>query len=104
MKGFWAWASDSKEQDKLLRKIMQEDELVEIIGAISNSPNGLSNAQVDRLLMNNSQWRTLSHMRELIALGFVEYKVQFFGDPGKYALTELGKTTWSRLQAMASGL
>ena len=38
-------------------------------------------------------------MRELMALGFVQYDVQFFGDPGKYQLTDLGKTIVSRLQA-----
>jgi len=99
MKGFWAWPSEPKEQDKLLRKMMQEDELVKILSALAKSPDGMSNAQLDKLLVNNSQWRTLSHMKELIALGFVQYNVQFFGDPGKYALTELGKTVTSKIQA-----
>jgi hypothetical protein len=69
---------------------MQEDELALILSAISKSPDGLSNAQLDRLLSNNSQWRTLSHLKELIAIGFVQYNMQFFGDAGKYALTDLG--------------
>ena len=99
MKGIWAWPSEPNEQDKTLRKIMQEDELVTILVALAKSPEGLSNAQLDRLLANNSQWRTLSHMRELTALGFVQYHVQFFGDPGKYEITDLGKTAVSRIQA-----
>ena len=77
---------------------MQEDELVPILATLSKSPNGLSNAQLDRLLMNNSQWRTLAHMKELMALGFVTYNVQFFGEPGKYELTDLGKAATSRIQ------
>jgi hypothetical protein len=96
MKGFWTWPSDPKDQEKVVEKITQEDELMSIMTMLSKSPDGLSNAQLDRLLANNSQWRTLTHMNELIALGFVQYNVQFFGDPGKYILTELGKTIASR--------
>ena len=66
--------------------------------ALANHQEGLSNAQLDRLLANNSQWRTLLHMRELVALGFIEYQVHFFGDSGKYQLTDLGKTIVPRLQ------
>jgi len=99
MKGIWVWPSDPKDQEKTLRKIMEEDELVTILTALAKSPEGLSNAQLDRLLSNNSQWRTLSHMRELMALGFVQYHVQFFGDAGRYELTDLGKTIVSRIQA-----
>jgi hypothetical protein len=99
MKGIWTWPSEPKEQDKTLRKIMQEDELSTILVMLASHPEGLSNAQLDRLLANNSQWRTTVHMRELMALRFVQYNVQFFGDSGKYQLTDLGKTIVSRLQA-----
>lgn len=99
MKGIWTWPSEPAEQEKTLRKMMQEDELVTILGALSKSPDGLSNAQLDKLLTNNSQWRTVSHMRELMALGFVRYDVQFFGEAGKYQLTDLGKTIVPRIQA-----
>jgi len=99
MKGIWAWPSEPNGQDKTLRKIMEEDELVTILVALAKSPEGLSNAQLDRLLSNNSQWRTLSHMKELLALGFVHYHVQLFGDAGKYEITDLGKTAVSRIQA-----
>ena len=97
MKGFWFWPSEPKEQDKVLRKMRQEDELATILAALARSPEGFSNAQIDNLLRNNSQWRTVSHMMELTALGFVQYKVHFFGDPGKYQLTDLGKTVLSRI-------
>jgi hypothetical protein len=99
MKGIWAWPSEPGDQEKTLRKIGEEDELVTILAALMKSPEGLSNAQLDRLLSNNSQWRTLSHMKELIGLGFVQYHVQFFGEAGKYELTDLGKTVVSRIQA-----
>ena len=78
---------------------MEEDELGTILAALSKTTEGLSNAQLDKLLSNNSQWRTLSHMRELAALGFIQYQVQFFGGAGKYELTDLGKTIVSRIQA-----
>jgi len=99
MKGIWVWPSEPKDQEKTMRRIMQEDELWAILGALAKTPGGLSNAQLDRLLSNNSQWRTLSHMRELTALGFTQYRVQFFGDAGKYELTDLGKVVVSKMQA-----
>jgi hypothetical protein len=98
VKGFWAWPSEPKEQDAVLRKIMGEDELVTILAALAKSPAGLSNAQLDKLLANNSQWRTLSHVKELMALGFVQYHTQFFGNPGEYELTDLGKAVVARMQ------
>lgn len=98
MKGIWTWPSEPKEHEKILRQIEQEDELVEILSALQKNPHGLSNAQLDRLLTNNSQWRTLPHMNELIALKLVQYHVQFFGEAGLYELTDLGKTIISALE------
>lgn len=99
MNGIWAWPSEPRDQDETLRKITQDAELLTILLALAKNPQGLSNAQLDRLLSNNSQWRTLSHMKELLALGFVQYHVQFFGEAGKYEITELGKTVISRIQS-----
>jgi hypothetical protein len=96
MRGIWVWPSEPKEQDKTLQKILREDELVAILIALANNPEGLSNAHLDRLLANNSQWRTLLHMKELMALGFVDYRVQLFGDAGKYQLTDLGRAIVSK--------
>jgi hypothetical protein len=97
MKGIWGWPSETKDQDKTLRKVMEEDELATILIALAKSPQGLSNAQLDNLLSNNSQWRTLTHTRELLALGFIQYKIQFFGEPGKFELTDLGKIAVARI-------
>ena len=80
MKGIWFWPSESKEQEKTLQSVLREDEFVTILLALAKGPDGLSNAQLDKLLENNSQWRTLLHVKELMALGFVEYRVQFFGE------------------------
>jgi len=99
MRGIWVWPSEPNEQDKILQKILREDELVTILLILAKKPEGLSNAQLDKLLANNSQWRTLLHMKELMALGFIGYHVQIFGDPGKYQLTELGKAVVSKIQA-----
>jgi hypothetical protein len=99
MRGIWVWPAEPKEQDRTLQKILREDELVAVLIALTNNPEGLSNPQLDRLLTNNSQWRTLSHMKELMALGFVDYHVQLFGDAGRYQLTELGRAIVSRIQA-----
>ena len=98
MRGIWVWPSKPNEQDKTLQKILREDELVAILIALANNPEGLSNAQLDRLLANDSQWRTLLHMKELMALGFVDYHVQLFGDAGKYQLTDMGKAIVTRIQ------
>ena len=98
MRGIWVWPSKPNEQDKTLHKILREDELVAILIALANNPEGLSNAQLDRLLANDSQWRTLLHMKELMALGFVDYHVHLFGDAGKYQLTDMGKAIVTRIQ------
>jgi hypothetical protein len=99
MRGIWVWPAETKEQDRTLQKVLREDELVAILIALANNPEGLSNAQLDRLLTNNSQWRTLLHTKELMALGFVDYRVQLFGDAGRYQLTELGRAIVSRILA-----
>jgi len=98
LKGIWAWPSSANDQDNTLLKVMREDELATILFALEKTPQGLSNAQLDKMLTNNSQWRTLKHMRELISLGFVQYHVEFFGNAGGYTLTELGKAAIARMR------
>lgn len=98
MRGIWTWPAGPKDQDKTMRRIMQEDELAKILFALAESPQGLSNAELDRFLSNNSQWRTLPHMKELMALGLVGYHVQFFGEPGKYEITDRGRALTTQMQ------
>jgi hypothetical protein len=58
---------------------------------IANSVEGLSNPELDELLADNSNWMTLWSVRQLLALGFIDYKVDLFGGPAKYTATELGR-------------
>jgi len=99
MKGIWTWPSEPAEQAKAILKVAREDELVSILTALTESPEGLSNAELDKLLKNNSQWRTRIHLEELLATGLVQYNVQLFGNAGRYELTELGRSVMSRIQA-----
>ncbi len=63
--------------------------------AIAKSKDGLSNAQIDDALSEYSHWQTRWVVDQLISLGFADYKVDLFGGPGKYVLTELGKNALS---------
>ncbi len=92
MKGTWFWPEEPKAQARVLRTVRGDEHLPIILAALAKSKDGLSNAQIDNMLANNSQWRTLWHLRQLTALGFVQYEVEIFGDAGKYMLTELAKT------------
>jgi hypothetical protein len=89
--GLWVWPADAKGQRRMLRKISKSEHLVAGMQAIAKSKDGLSNAQIDEALSDFSQWETRWDADQLISLGFVDYKVDFFGGPGKYLLTELGK-------------
>ena len=51
----------------------------------------MSNPEVDEALGNNSDWVTIWTVRQLLALGFIDYKVDLFGGPSRYFVTELGK-------------
>jgi len=64
--------------------------LMAALGGIAKSKEGMSNSELDELLADNSNWMTLWPVRQLPALGFVEYKVDFFGGPAKYTATDLG--------------
>ena len=97
MKGVWFWPSDAKEQEKILRKIMASEPILAALTALSKSKEGQSNAQLDSALASFSQWNTRSIIDQLLSLGFVEYKIEWFGDAGKYVLTELGKDVLRRL-------
>ncbi len=90
-KGLWVWPSDPKGQRRILSEISGSPHLKAALQGIAKSAEGLSNPEIDELLADNSEWITLWTVRQLLALGFVEYKVDFFGGPAKYVATELGK-------------
>ena len=93
--GLWVWPADQKEQRRTLKRVAESEHLVAAMQAIAKSKEGLSNAEIDDVLTDNSNWMTRWVVDQLVSLGFVDYKVQFFGGPGKYDLTELGRNALS---------
>lgn len=96
-KGLWVWPADSKEQQRTLRRVSRSEHLVDAMQAVAKSKEGLSNAEIDDVLTNNSDWMTRWVVEQLVSLGFIEYKVDFFGGPGRYKLTELGADALSAI-------
>jgi hypothetical protein len=65
--------------------------------AIAKSKEGLSNAELDDVTGDSSNWMTLWVIRQLTSLGFIEFRVDLFGNPAKYELTELGRNALSMM-------
>jgi len=93
--GLWVWPADPKAQRKVIRQVAVDKHLVAAMTAISKGKQGLSNAELDDLIGDNSEWMTLWVIKQLTALGFIEYKVDLFGGPARYQLTELGRNVLS---------
>jgi len=91
-KGLWIWPSDPKAQRTVLRRVAASPHLVAALTAIAKSKDGMSDTELDDSINDNSEWTTLWVIRQLTALGFVEYKVDFFGNPARYQLTDIGKS------------
>ena len=90
--GLWVWPSDARAQNKTLRKVLLAPHLVPALAAIAKSKEGMSNSELDELTADSSEWMTLWVVRQLTSLGFIEYKVDLFGGPAKYQITELGRS------------
>lgn len=86
----------------MVAKVSESEHLVAAMKAIDKSKQGLSNAELDELISDNSEWITLWITRQLLSLGFIDYKVDFFGNPAKYTLTDLGKAVLQRLTVQAA--
>jgi hypothetical protein len=95
--GLWVWPADQKEQRRVLKKIAGSEHLVAAMQALAKSKEGLSNAEIDDVLADNSNWMTRWVVEQLVSLGFIEYKADFFGGPGRYKLTELGANALSAI-------
>lgn len=93
--GLWVWPSDPKGQRKVLRQVAALPHLMAAMMALAKSKEGLSNDELDDKINDNSEWMTLWVVRQLTALGFIEFKIDLFGDPAKYRLTELGRQALS---------
>ena len=89
MKGLWT-ASDIEREATSGNRSAEEDHLIAMLRVLDEHKEGVSNAEIDALLNNNSHWLAIWHIRELLAAAFIEYKVHFFGDPGKYTITPSG--------------
>ena len=95
--GLWVWPPDDRGQRRTLRKVADSAHLVDAMQAVAKSKDGLSNAQVDDALSDNSHWQTRWVLEQLISLGFADYRADLFGGPGKYTLTELGVNALSAI-------
>lgn len=93
--GLWVWPSDPKGQRKVLRKVAASHHLVQAMSAISKSKEGLANSELDDVIGDNSNWMTLWVVRQLSSLGFIEFRVDFFGEAARYRLTDLGRNALS---------
>jgi hypothetical protein len=96
-KGLWIWPPDPRGQRRILRRVADSKRMVAVLTGIAKSKEGLSNPELGELLADNSNWMTLWPVRQLIALGFIDYRVDLFGGPGHYTITELGKNALSAM-------
>ena len=74
-----------------LRKVASSPHLMAALTALGKSKEGMSDAELDEAINDIAEWTTLWVIRQLTSLGFVEYKVDFFGNPAKYQLTDPGR-------------
>jgi len=91
-KGLWIWPSDPKAQRIVLRKVAASPHLMAALTAIGRSKEGMSDAELDDAINDNAEWTTLWVIRQLTALGFIEFRVDLFGNPARYQLTEAGRS------------
>ena len=69
--------------------------LMAAMSALSKSKEGMNNSELAEALNDGSEWTTLWVARQLTSLGFIEFKVDFFGNPARYQLTEQGRAAYS---------
>ena len=90
-KGLWIWPSDPKAQRRVLKMVAASPHLFAAMVALGKSKEGMSNAELDYAINDGSEWTTLWVVRQLTALGFLQFKVDLFGNPAKYQLTDAGR-------------
>jgi hypothetical protein len=100
-KGIWIWPSDPRGQRRVLRNVAGSPHLVAGLTAIAKSKEGMSNAELAEAISDTSEWPTLWVVRQLTSLGFVEFKVDFFGNPARYEATEQGRVALSMITGQA---
>jgi len=90
-KGIWIWPSDPKGQRRVLRTVAESPHLMAAMTATAKSKEGLSNAELAEAINDTSEWTTLWVVRQLTSLGFLDFRVDFFGNPARYQMTEAGR-------------
>lgn len=96
-KGVWVWPADQRGQRAVLRKVAASPHLMAAMAAIAKSREGMSNSELDEAINDSAEWTTLWVIRQLTSLGFVEYKVDFFGNPARYQMTDQGRSALSMI-------
>jgi len=96
-KGVWAWPSDPRGQRTVMRKVASSPHLLAAMATIGKSKEGISNAELAEAINGGSEWTTLWVIRQLTSLGFIDFKVDFFGNPARYQLTENGRVVLSMI-------
>jgi len=71
--------------------------LMAALAALGKSKEGLSDAELEEAINDTAEWTTLWVIRQLTSLGFIDYRVDFFGNPAVYQLTALGQTALATL-------
>jgi hypothetical protein len=89
--GLWVWPSHGEAQQKVLQKVAASPHLLQAMTFLMSNDEGLSNSELDDAIADDSNWMTLWTVRQLTSLGFIKYKVDLFGGPARYQLTELGR-------------
>ena len=95
--GLWTWPADPKSQRRVLRTVSESPHLAAALQAIAKSKDGISNSELDEMLADASNWITVWLVKQLLALGFIEYKVDLFGGPARYCATDLGRNALSAI-------
>ena len=96
-KGLWVWPSNPKAQRMVLRKVASSPHLMAALTTLGKSKEGMSDSELDDAMNDNAEWTTLWVIRQLTSLGFIGYKVDFFGNPAKYQLTEAGRNALAEI-------
>ena len=94
-KGVWVWPSDPRGQRRVLKKVASSPHLVAAMVTIGKNKEGTSNAELAEAINDGSEWTTLWVIRQLTSLGFIAFKVDFFGNPARYQLSETGRAALS---------
>ena len=101
-KGTWVWPADPKGQRAVLRRVAASPHIMAAMTTLAKNKDGLSNAELNEAINESAEWTTLWVVRQLTSLGFVEFKVDFFGNPAKYQLTDQGRAALTAITGQPS--